>query len=209
MSPLAVGEAFRFGSSHLLRNLPVFVAIEAGTVAVWLVIEALVFNFASTPGSFEWVVLHLLWFVGMSIPEGALLRVALRLREAGDWNREDLAMAVRLAPNFFVCKMTYLLMVSAGLLLAIVPGVYLAVRFAPWSFVMVGGEHRPLAALRTSSALTCGARWRLLGFGLLLLLVNATGAALLGLGLILTLPLTTMAAAFVFTRLRDYQATKL
>ena len=42
MSPLAVGEAFRFGSSHLLRNLPVFVAIEAGTVAVWLVIEALV-----------------------------------------------------------------------------------------------------------------------------------------------------------------------
>ena len=203
MPLLGVGQAFRFGISHLLRNLPVFLAIEAAIVVVWLVTEALVFRFASAPGSFWWIVLHLLWFVGMSIPEAALLRVALRLRQAGRWDLGDLALAVRLAPRFFLAKMIYLLMVASGLLLVILPGVYLAVRFAPWGLAMVGGEHRPLEALRTASALTRGSRWRLLGFGLLLMLVNALGIALLGVGFILTLPLTTMAAAFVFQRLRE------
>ena len=91
MSPFSVGDAFRFGGSHLLRNLPLFVAIEAGIVAVWVVIEALVFRFASSPGSFWHVVLHLLWFLAMSLPEAALLRVALSIRESGSWERTDLA----------------------------------------------------------------------------------------------------------------------
>ena len=203
MSPFSVGDAFRFGGSHLLRNLPLFVAIEAGIVAVWVVLEALVFRFASSPGSFWHVVLHLLWFLAMSLPEAALLRVALSIRESGSWDRTDLAAALRLTPTFFVVKLIYLLIVAIGLVLLIVPGVWLAVRYAPWGFVVTGGARHPAAALRLSAGLTRGVKWRLLGFGLLLMLVNALGVALLGLGLILTLPLTAMAAAFVFDQLRE------
>jgi hypothetical protein len=203
---LGVGEALRFGRSQLLRNLPWFLAIQAGIVAVWLSIEQLVFASASTPGSAGWIALHLLWFLAMSFPEAALLRLALRLRESGSWRAADLAFVVRHAPGFFLVKMIYLLLVAVGLLFAILPGVYLAVRFAPWGFVSVRGESSPLQVLRKSAMLTRGVRWRLLAFGLLLVVVNAVGLALLGLGILVTLPWTTLAAAAVFDRLRDLEA---
>ena len=107
-----------------------------------------------------------------------------------------------MVPTFFLTKVIYLAMVVVGLLLLIVPGVYLAVRYAPWGFVVAKGERRPLAAFSTSAEMTHGVKWKLLGFSLLLMLINAFGAALLGVGFILTLPLTAMAAADVFQCLR-------
>ena len=203
MSPFSMGAALRFGARHLLRNLPVFVAIEAAYVALWVVLELLVFRFASTPGSWWWVALHLAWLFATSVPEAALLRVALSVRESGSWTRSDLEAAVRLAPIFFVAKVIYLLAILLGVLLLIVTGVYAAVRHAPWGFVVTAGERRPFAAISTSAEMTDGVKWKLLGFGALLLLINAFGAALLGVGLVFTLPLTAMAAADVFQRLRD------
>ena len=205
MSPFSTGEALRFGARHLLRNLPVFVAIEAAYVAAWVVLELFVFRFASTPGSFWWVALHLAWFFATSIPEAALLRVALSIRESGSWTRRDLEAAVHAAPTFFVAKVIYLLAIVLGVLLLIVTGVFVAVRHAPWGFVVAAGERRPFAAISESAEMTRGVKWKLLGFGVVLVLINALGAALLGVGFIFTLPLTAMAAADVYQRLRERQ----
>ena len=203
MASFSTGDALRFGARHLLRNLPVFVAIEAVYVALWVVLELFVFRFASTPGSLWWVDLHLAWFFATSVPETALLRVALSVRESGSWTRSDLEAAVRLAPTFFVGKVIYSLSIALGVLLLIVTGVYAAVRHGPWGFVVVAGERRPFSAISESAEMTAGVRWKLLGFGTLLVLANAFGAALLGVGLAFTLPLTAMAAADVFQRLRE------
>lgn len=63
-----------------------------------------------------------------------------------------------------IIKMVFIVL---GLIFFIVPGVYLAVRWIYAELLVVDQGLRPLEALRASSSLTAGCRWKLFGFSLL------------------------------------------
>jgi hypothetical protein len=122
----------------------------------------------------------------------------------------------RLAP-LIVLGLVYLAMVSAGLLLLILPGLYLMGRFFPWIGALVYEEAR-WSAFDRAQRLTEGLRWPLAGAVLLFLVVAAIVplpamaiAAMLGglagllfeaVGLAISYMLNGIFTALVYLRLR-------
>jgi len=118
--------------------------------------------------------------------------------------------------GFLPFLLTYVLcglIVAAGMVLLIVPGVLWGLRFGFAPLLMA--EERsdaqaarpsldPVAALRESSRITEGSRGQLFRFGALCLGVNLLGALALGVGLLLTVPTTCIAAVYVLRRLQEH-----
>lgn len=134
------------------------------------------------------------------------LRVALQLH---DGKEVDLSRPQQLLANYFGYLLTTVLLsliVLGGLVLLIVPGVLWAVRFGFAPFLVVQGKLDPVAALRESSRLTQGVRAQLLGFALLVLVINLLGALTFGVGLLVTWPTGLIAAAYVMRQLQAHAA---
>lgn len=98
-------------------------------------------------------------------------------------------------PSFLLALCLYTVAVACGLLLGVVPGVYLAVRYAPFGHIIASKRVSGLEALREAGALSQGRWWKVCGFLLLLLALNLAGAALLGLGLLVSFPVSLLAAS--------------
>jgi len=105
--------------------------------------------------------------------------------------------------RFVGASLLYGLIVVGGLLLLIVPGIYWAIKFQFCTFLVVDQESRVTESLRRSSKITESQRWHLLGFGLLLGLINIAGALALLIGLFVTIPLTMIGYTSVYRKLQQ------
>jgi uncharacterized membrane protein len=107
-------------------------------------------------------------------------------------------------PSFLLALCVYLVATLCGLALLVLPGVYIAVRYALFGYVIASRPVSGLEALRQAAKVSEGKRWRLLGLLLIALGLNLAGAALLGVGLMISFPVSLLAAANFF---RDLQKT--
>jgi len=192
-------EALRFGWEKTTANLKPLLWI--GAAGAFL---AVLQNALTRPGSprAPFALLGLcvqVLQVGVTL---AYLRTALKLHDGKPI--DDLSPKPLLA-GFFPFLLTQILVgliIAGGMVLLIVPGILWGLRFGYAPFVVVDGKNDPIEALRESSRLTVGYRWQLLKFFLLLFVVNLLGAIALGVGLLVTIPTTSIAAAYVFRRLQ-------
>jgi len=95
----------------------------------------------------------------------------------------------------------YGLIVFAGILLLIIPGIIWAVQFCYSFYFVVDKGLGPMEALKASSRTTRGIRLKLFGFGLLCGLINMLGALCLLVGLFVTYPVVLTANALVYRHL--------
>jgi len=77
--------------------------------------------------------------------------------------------------------------------LLIVPGIIALLMFMFSSFVVIDREKGPIESMAVSKLITKGHRWPLLGFVLLLLLINIAGLLALVVGLFVSIPVSTLA----------------
>lgn len=87
----------------------------------------------------------------------------------------------------------YGLMVSVGLLLLIVPGIYLAIRFGQFQNAIVDRDLGVLDSLAYSSEITTNNRMSLFGLAVLGILIIFAGFIALCIGMIFAIPLTYLA----------------
>ena len=113
------------------------------------------------------------------------------------------------APDLLADFLTYLLasvlvglIVAAGFVLLIVPGIIWGLKFGFAGFLVVDRKLDPIEALRESNRLTMGTKWQLFAFALLAFGINLVGAIALGIGLMVTIPTTVIAAAYVLRQLQ-------
>ncbi len=92
-------------------------------------------------------------------------------------------------------------MVAIGLVLLVVPGVYLGVRYALFGFCFAEGETSPLRCFRQSAIQSKGTTMGLLRILAALLVLNLLGASLLALGLFITVPLSVLVMTDVYRQL--------
>lgn len=98
-------------------------------------------------------------------------------------------------------QVLYLLIVVIGLLLLVVPGVYLAVRYSLFGLCLAAGETNLARSFQHSASLSTGAKPYLLWIFVVLLVLNVFGASLLGLGLFITVPLSVLMITAVYRQL--------
>ena len=136
------------------------------------------------------------------------IRISLRLHDGGSAEVRDLfAWDGPTLWRYFLASLLYSVIVAVGLVLLIVPGVIFSVRYAFYGYAVVEQNAGPREALAQSAAATRGAWWTVSLFGLVTILVNILGALLLGIGLLVTVPVTTLAAAWVYRKLTGTGST--
>ena len=84
---------------------------------------------------------HLAFLIFVAGIEVGFLQICLALYDGGEPTFADTFTPLALGPKCLAGQMLYLLMVVIGLLLLVVPGVYLSVRYALFGFCMVAGVY--------------------------------------------------------------------
>ncbi len=95
----------------------------------------------------------------------------------------------------------YTLIMLAGTLLLIVPGMIWAVKFSLCYYFVIDKGLGPIQALKASSRATMGAKWQLFAFGIICGLINLLGVLCLLVGLFATYPMVLVAFALVYRQL--------
>jgi len=115
----------------------------------------------------------------------------------------DLFSQYPLFPQYIVGSILYGLIVFAGTILLIIPGIIWGIQFCFYDYFIVDKGLGPIEALKRSSAITKGVKWDLFAFFLILSGINLLGALCLLIGLFVTIPTTMVALAFVYRKLMD------
>lgn len=98
------------------------------------------------------------------------------------------------------------LAIFGGLILLIIPGIIWAVRFSFAPIIVVDTKSGPIVSMKESYAITKGKFWKLLGFWLVIGLVNLAGFLVFGVGLLATIPVSTLATVYVYRILSETKA---
>jgi hypothetical protein len=100
--------------------------------------------------------------------------------------------------KFLAATILVAIVVGLGMILLIVPGVILGLMFLFATYIVIDRERGPIEAMKDSNATTRGYKWQLLGFVILLALINFAGLLALVVGLLVTVPVTLLAFAYAY-----------
>ncbi|HVV38932.1 MAG TPA: hypothetical protein VHD31_01245 [Candidatus Paceibacterota bacterium] len=129
-----------------------------------------------------------------------LTLVTLKIAKHEHVSYGDIIPPLKLSWNYILATMLAALITAVGLILLIIPGIYFALRFSMVRFVILEGGG-VMASLEKSGTLTQGIKWKLLGFFVVIALLNILGAILFMVGLLITIPVTMIAYAHVYQKL--------
>jgi hypothetical protein len=192
--PDRVTPHFETGWRLFKSHASVFVVSMLLLFLSWVVLEIAVV-FLHRLGLAVWLVIHLVWlflFSGMLV---GLHVMALKSVDDEIPRVGDLFGSLERGPAYLLALSIYCLAVSGGLVLVIVPGIYLAIRYCLFAQVITDTSASALGALRKAAALAHGNLAPLGVLFLIAFLLNIAGMALLGIGLIISFPVSLLAIA--------------
>lgn len=198
--PISIRQAFNFAWPIFTKRFCLFTAVLLTIFGAWVALEIIVIA-GQRLGILFWAVAHVVFLIFVAGMEVGFLQICLALSEGEEPKFADTFAHLALGPKFLAGQMLYLLMVVVGLLFLVVPGVYIGVRYAMFGFCMAAGETNLTRSFRQSAILSTRAKLHQLWVLVLLLLLNAFGACLLGLGLFVTVPLSVLMMTAVYRQL--------
>lgn len=178
----------------------VFITSMLALFASWAVLEIAVIKLQNL-GIIVWLILHVAFFFSFSGLMVGFHRIALTAVEGTKPKLSGLVATMHRGPTLLLAALIYFLGVACGLVILIVPGIYIAVRYALFGQVVATRSSSAVESLSNAARLSRGRWWTLFVFFLLALLLNLGGAALLGVGLLLTFPLSLLATSSLYRSL--------
>jgi uncharacterized membrane protein len=142
------------------------------------------------------------WIVGTFIQMG-LYKSALLVTSGIKPGFDQLYTNDKYFFSYFISSLLYGLMILIGILLFIIPGLYVLARYALFPFFVLDKNMGPVEALKAASKASEGKRWFLFLFLIVLGLINIGGALLLGIGLLFTIPISLLAFTAVYRRITN------
>jgi len=195
----SIKEALSFGWGIMKSNFWFFVGL---LLIIWSIslIYSLVNNQIKEQSVLS-IIVGLAFFVLNIIVTMGAIKIALKFHDGQKGKIADLFSCFYLFFKYVLGSVIYGLIVLAGLILLIIPGIIWAIKFQFFGYFIVDKELGPIESLKQSAKITKDAKWTLFLFGLLSGLINFLGALLLLVGLFATIPTTMMAKAFVYRKL--------
>jgi uncharacterized membrane protein len=133
-------------------------------------------------------------------------KIFLRINDGESPKFADIFKEYKIFWRFLGVSILMPLTVLGGLILLIIPGIFWAIRFSFAQMIVVDTKMGPVAAMKESYTITKGNFWKLLGFYIVMGLLNLAGLLLFGVGLLLTIPLSTLASIYVYRELLKAKA---
>lgn len=192
-------EAIKIGFDLFKKNIITFIKLGAVLFAINIVtgiLSSLVEQqvFANLIVSIASTALSILVQIGM-------IKILLDLYDGKKLDFTQLYSMYPLALRYLGASILYGLMVVVGIVLLIVPGIYLAIKYQFYSFLIIDKNMGIMDSFKKSGEMTKGNMMNLFFLGLILVVINIIGALLFGIGLLVTIPTSTMAMVYVYRKL--------
>ncbi|HWB33701.1 MAG TPA: hypothetical protein VG753_00030 [Candidatus Paceibacterota bacterium] len=129
-----------------------------------------------------------------------LTLVSLKIAKGQAVSFNDALPPAKLCWQYLAASIVAGFITVLGLLLLIIPGIYLAVRFSMVSYAVLEGAGIT-GSIKKSGKITYGVKWQMLGFIIVISLINILGAMIFMVGLLITMPVTMIAYAHVYEKL--------
>lgn len=178
--------------------------------AVWAVTLAMgILYLLSSGGSgnkpFSYGLISLLAFVAILIARIGYTKILLKIADGEhyEWPKalEDLLNTHKVFWKFFWTAVLFGLFTILGFILLIIPGFIIISMYAFSQLIVVDLGLGPIAAMKESKAITKGSRMKILGFLIVLGVLNILGVIALGIGLFITIPVSMFAMINVYRKL--------
>lgn len=113
--------------------------------------------------------------------------------------------------HYILASLIATILVLVGLVLLVVPGIIIAIMTVFIPFILLEKDYKPSwkelsfwRVIKDSARLTKGVRWKIFVFFLVCALINILGILALGVGLLITVPVTGIALAAVYNKLKGH-----
>ncbi|MCX5849583.1 MAG: hypothetical protein NTW65_09055 [Deltaproteobacteria bacterium] len=107
-----------------------------------------------------------------------------------------------------VAAICWFTLIGIGLVLFIIPGIWFAVTYWPFGWVIINKQVGPIEGLRQARELTKGKRFNHVIFFVLCGIILLLGALALGLGLIIAFPTTLLATTYLYRKISGLEVTE-
>jgi len=137
------------------------------------------------------------------------IRISLKLADGKKTEFKDLYSAkAETFIRYVIGGLLYSLIVIAGIILLIIPGIIFAIKYQYYNYLIVDKSLSPFDAIKKSGKITQGYKWNLLLFGFVIGVVTLLGLFALVVGILVAAPVTGLAQAYVYRKLMSNKATK-
>ena len=178
-----LGFFFVFFLIEMLAQWPISMADSAGASEAFLAI----LNIA-------------LWFFDVFISAGFVSAV-LKISRQQDFAIADIFSKAEVFWRYLGGSLLFGLIVVAGTVFLIVPGIYLALTYWPIYYLIIDKGMSICEAFKAAKQMTMGTKWTMFLFQLMMLALIILGAIPLGLGLIIVIPVMTIASTLIYNKL--------
>ncbi len=198
------GEAVRFGWATVKRHLGFFILMYI-TYGVVIYVPNLIIRLVRPTAAIQWVFLlamQILVAILALVAALGFIRVALKFCDNEKAKISDLfGASFSQVLSLSVASIVAGIVTVVGYVLLVIPGIIWSTRLSLYPYFIVDKRLGPIAALKSSWALTKDSTWNLLLFGFLLGLITVLGALAMLVGLLAAIPTTAVAHAFVYRKL--------
>ena len=192
-------DSIRFGWRALWPNRFILAQVIATFLGIMFARGLLMV--ASQNNPFLLVVTTVVVVIAEVVVGVGFINISLHLVDGKPVQYRDLFLPVEVIVRYIAANLLAAVIIMVGFLLLIVPGIYAMLRFSMVRYAALEEEGNAFAALKRSSQLTDGIKWRLLGFMVAIVLINLLGAVVFFVGLIVTIPLSAIAMAHLYREL--------
>lgn len=196
----SIDEALRFGWNTMKTNFWFFFGILVTAFAVnWVPYSLAIILQRYSSGLAT--LFYIVSFVVQVVVNIGLIRIVLKFCDNEKPEFNDLFRFKGFFWRYMGGSLLMALVVSVGTLLLVVPGIIWAIMFQFNLLLIIDKNLSIMEAFDHSAKLTKTVKWKLLGFGLLLGLINYLGILVFLVGLLATIPTTMLAYARVYRKL--------
>ncbi|MDI6602556.1 MAG: hypothetical protein QME57_00345 [Patescibacteria group bacterium] len=198
------GEAIRFGWQIMKSDFWFFAAllILAGVIQFGpdVIYQLLIKGLIKESPILAFTVDLIGWILSIIVGLG-LIKISLNFCDNLKSKIGDLFSQYQLFFRAFFAGILYGLICLLGMILFIIPGIYLGIRFWFYDYFIVDKKAGVIESLKKSWRITKGSVWNLFLFILILIGINLLGILCFLIGLFATIPTTILATAIVYRKL--------
>ena len=200
MQKFSIEKALRFGWDTVQKNLVFLVGVILFMVLVSyfpLIIE----RYAREKVGDYLILIRIVSSFLQVVMSMGLIRISLRFVDNQEAETRDLFSCFHLFFRYLFASIIFAVFVLLGLVLLIVPGIILALKFQFYDYFIIDKELGIVESIEKSGKITEGALWELFRFAIILIGINILGALCFGVGLLVSIPTSMLAMAHVYRQL--------
>lgn len=161
-----------------------------------------------TEGGMEKLFIELIVFVASTFVSMGYLKSLLMIERGEKVEFQDLFGHTKYFGRYVVTSLLYGVLIGVGLILLLIPGIYLALKYSQAAMLVLDKDVRIGEAFTKSGMMTKGVKWKLVGFYLSIIIVALLGFLALGVGVLITVPVASLAVVVVYRKLLESSEDK-